>query len=61
MAYLQVSPPGGSRDETWRGQGIRKRSVSLEFAGLVSAASPRLDISRTCKVGQKLGVSVSLC
>ena len=28
VAYLQVSPLGGSRDETWRGQGLRKRSVS---------------------------------
>jgi hypothetical protein len=28
VVYLQVSPLGGSRDETWRGQGIRKRSVS---------------------------------
>jgi hypothetical protein len=24
IAYLQVSPLGGSHDETWRGQGIRK-------------------------------------
>jgi hypothetical protein len=31
VAYLQVSPLGGSRDETWLGQGERKRSV-LEFA-----------------------------
>jgi hypothetical protein len=31
VAYLQVSPLGRSRDETWRGQGIRERSV-LEFA-----------------------------
>jgi hypothetical protein len=31
MAYLQVSPLGGTRDETWRGQGIRKHCV-LEFA-----------------------------
>jgi hypothetical protein len=31
MAYLQVSLLAGSRDKTWRGQGIRKRSV-LEFA-----------------------------
>jgi hypothetical protein len=34
MAYLQVSPLGGSRDETWRGQGIRKRSVSLNLPKL---------------------------
>jgi hypothetical protein len=27
MAYLQVSPLGASREETWRGHGIRKRSV----------------------------------
>jgi hypothetical protein len=34
MAYLQVSPLGGSHDKTWRGQGGRKLSVScvLEFA-----------------------------
>jgi predicted secreted protein len=25
VAYLQVSPLGDSRDETWRGQGIRER------------------------------------
>jgi hypothetical protein len=128
MAYLQVSPLGGSRDETWRGQGIRKRSVSwnlpklsqlwrcnggfgprttqnhlrtkqfvsgtwnssrvaacalrneqtgrgtyvLPYAtwfivcgrnlitGLTSAASARMDISSTCKVEQKLGVSLPL-
>ena len=28
--------------------------------GLTSAASPRVDISSTCKVGQKLGVSLPL-
>jgi hypothetical protein len=28
MTYLQVSPLEGSREETWRGQGIRKLSVS---------------------------------
>ena len=60
VAYLQVSPLGGSRDETWRGQGIRKRSVSWNFAGLTSSASPRVDISSTCRVGQKLGVSLPL-
>jgi hypothetical protein len=27
VAYLQVSQLGGSHDETWRGQGIRKRCV----------------------------------
>ena len=27
---------------------------------LTSAASPRVDISSTCKVGQKLGVSLTL-
>jgi hypothetical protein len=27
IAYSQVSPLGGSHDETWRGQGIRKRFV----------------------------------
>ena len=63
MAYLQVSPLGGSRDETWRGQGIRTRSVSWnlpKLPNLTSAASPRVDISSTCKVGQKLGVSFPL-
>jgi len=30
------------------------------FTGLTSAASPRVDISSTCKVGQKLGVSLPL-
>ena len=30
------------------------------ITGLTSAASPRVDISSTCKVGQKLGVSVPL-
>jgi hypothetical protein len=28
VSYFQVSPPVGSRDETWCEQGIRKRSVS---------------------------------
>jgi hypothetical protein len=27
VAYFQVLPLGSSRDQTWRGQGIRKRSV----------------------------------
>jgi len=31
-AYLQVSPLGVSRDETWRGQGIIKVFCVLEFA-----------------------------
>ena len=30
------------------------------ITGLTSTASPRVDISRTCKVGQKLGVSLPL-
>jgi len=30
------------------------------ITGLTSATSPRADISRTCKVGQKLGVSLPL-
>jgi hypothetical protein len=34
MVYLQVSPLGGSRDKTWRGQGIRKRSVSWNLSEL---------------------------
>jgi hypothetical protein len=34
VAYLQVSPLGGSHDETWRGQGIRKRSVSWNLPKL---------------------------
>jgi hypothetical protein len=38
MAYLQVAPLGDSRDETWRGQGIRERSV-LEFAKTVNCDS----------------------
>jgi len=29
------------------------------ITGLTSAASPRVDVSSTCKVGQKLGVSLS--
>ena len=28
------------------------------ITGLTSAASPRVDISSTCKVGQKIGVSL---
>jgi hypothetical protein len=63
VAYLQVLPLGGSLDETWRGQGIRKSSVSWnlpKLPNLTSAASPRVDISSTCKVGQKLGVSLPL-
>ena len=34
MANLQVSPRGGSRDETWRGQGIITRSVSWNLPKL---------------------------
>jgi hypothetical protein len=34
MAYFQVSPLWGSRDETWRGQEIRKRSVSWNLSKL---------------------------
>jgi hypothetical protein len=34
VVYLQVSPLGGSRDETWRGQGIRKRSGSWNLPNL---------------------------
>ena len=30
------------------------------ITGLISAASPRVDISSTCKVGEKLGVSLPL-
>ena len=30
------------------------------ITGLTSAASPRVDMSSTCKVGQKLGVSLAL-
>jgi hypothetical protein len=33
-AYLQFSPLGGSRDETWCGKGIRKRSVSWNLPKL---------------------------
>ena len=63
VAYLQVSWLGGSRDETWRGQGIRKRSVPWnlpKLPNLTSATSPHVEISCTCKVGQKLGVSLPL-
>jgi hypothetical protein len=34
VAYLQVSSLGGSREGTWRGQGIRKRSVSWNLPKL---------------------------
>ena len=34
VAYLQVSPVGGSREETWRGQGIRKSSVAWNLPKL---------------------------
>jgi hypothetical protein len=30
------------------------------ITGLTSAASPRVDISSTCKLGQKIGVSLPL-
>ena len=40
--------------------GNEKAFSVLEFAGLTSAASPRVDISSTCKVGEKLGVSLPL-
>jgi hypothetical protein len=42
-AYLHVSPLGGSRDETWGGQGIRKRSVSWNL--------PKLSQSWWCNGG----------
>jgi hypothetical protein len=63
VAYLQVLSLGGSRDETWRGQGIENRSLSWnlpKLPNLTSATSPRVDISSTCKVGQKPGVSLPL-
>jgi len=112
--YLQVPPLGGSHDEKWRSQWIRKRSLSWNLpklsqlwrcnggfgsctaqnhlqtkqfvngtwnssrvaacalrnevavrshvacsrnliTGLTSTASPRVHISSSCKVGQKLG------
>jgi hypothetical protein len=34
VAYVKVSPLGGSRDKTWRRQGIRKRSVSWNLPKL---------------------------
>jgi len=34
LAYLQVPPLGGSRDEKWRAQRIRKRSVSWKLPKL---------------------------
>ena len=34
LAYLQVPPLGGSRDEKWRAQRIRKRSVSWNLPKL---------------------------
>jgi hypothetical protein len=34
VGYLQVSPLGGSRVETWLGHGIRKRSVSWNLPKL---------------------------
>jgi len=36
---------------------VRGRNL---ITGLTSAASPRMDVSSTCKVGQKLGVSLPL-
>jgi hypothetical protein len=34
MAYFRVSPLGASRDETWWGQGIRKRFVTWNLSKL---------------------------
>ena len=34
VAFLQVSALGGSHDETWHGQVIRKRSVSRNLPKL---------------------------
>ena len=34
VVYLEVSPLGGSREETWRGQGISKSSVSWNLPKL---------------------------
>ena len=41
--YLQVSQLGGRSDETWRGQGVSKRSVYWNL--------PKIDIFRVTKVG----------
>ena len=52
-----------ARGQSWRNMawpGNKKEFCVLEFAGLTSAASPRVDISSTCKVGLKLGVSLPL-
>jgi hypothetical protein len=60
VASLPVSPLWGSRNTTWRGQVIWQSSVSWNLPNLTSAASPRVDISSTCKVRQKLGVPLPL-
>ena len=39
MASLQVSLLGGSRDETWHGQGIRKRSVFWNLPNIESVVT----------------------
>ena len=55
-----------SRDGHAEGEHVNRGTYTCNVCGrnlntgLTSAASPRLDISSTCKVGQKLGVSLLL-
>jgi hypothetical protein len=44
----------------WRGTRCNACRRNLIGKGLTSAASPRVHISSTCKLGQKLGVSLPL-
>jgi hypothetical protein len=51
VAYIQVPPLAGSRDETMRGQGIRKRSVSWN---LPTCRHGRGEIHKHARAGRKV-------
>jgi hypothetical protein len=61
-----VLPGFIARGQSWRNMEWTGRKEAFlswnlpKLPNLTSAASPRVDISRTCKVGQKFGVSLPL-
>jgi hypothetical protein len=62
VAYLHVSPLGGQswRNMAWTGN-KKESGLCLGICqNLTSVASPTMQILSTCKVGQKLAVSVPL-
>ena len=57
LQLLDVSTKGGHIEHLPQTCNVCGRNL---ITGLTSTASPRVDVSSTCKVGQKLGVSVPL-